>query len=505
MKLDAKLLRYLSADEFRVLTAVEMGSKNHELVPSTLVAQISKLKSGGTFKVLGELAKHNLVARVQNAKYDGYRLTYGGYDYLALHTFAQRGTITSVGNQIGVGKESDIYIVADEHGHQRVLKIHRLGRTSFRAIKTKRDYLESRKSASWMYMSRLAATKEYAFMKALYEHNFPVPTPHDQNRHMVVMDLVDGVPMTHVANVADVGTLYAELMKMILRLAAHGLIHGDFNEFNLLVRARDQFPFLIDFPQMISTRHPNAKEQFDRDVTCVRDYFRRRYDFNADWWPEFDRDVARTVDLDQAIAASGALRLTKKQMRELESFLEQQREEEQEDQVQEGGSDVDDEDNEDGSLALAGLTLAAPAPASAPATAAGSDDEEDEEPTEPDAAATADMPNNHMFRAFRDQDWSDFQKAKAARAAAAAAPGKSGDYDDGQLQQQQEEEGAEETASRAPRLVKAPRALTAEEIKERVSKVVAKKGSKGGRNSNKNRTRKDRNLADALSVGKGDY
>jgi len=41
-----------------------------------------------------------------NFKDDGYRLTYGGYDYLALKTFANRNSIYSVGNQIGVGKES---------------------------------------------------------------------------------------------------------------------------------------------------------------------------------------------------------------------------------------------------------------------------------------------------------------------------------------------------------------------------------------------------------------
>lgn len=55
---------------------------------------------------------------------------------------------------------------------RRPLQIHtkrafefRLGRISFRAIKEKRDYLGKRKSASWMYMSRLAAQKEWAFMK----------------------------------------------------------------------------------------------------------------------------------------------------------------------------------------------------------------------------------------------------------------------------------------------------------------------------------------------------
>jgi RIO-like serine/threonine protein kinase len=32
-------------------------------------------------------------------------------------------------------------------------------------------------------------------MKALHEHGFPVPRPIDNNRHQVVMALVDGLPM----------------------------------------------------------------------------------------------------------------------------------------------------------------------------------------------------------------------------------------------------------------------------------------------------------------------
>lgn len=45
-----------------------MGSKNHEIVPTTLIVQISGLRNGGVNKNLGELAKRNLVARVRNAK-----------------------------------------------------------------------------------------------------------------------------------------------------------------------------------------------------------------------------------------------------------------------------------------------------------------------------------------------------------------------------------------------------------------------------------------------------
>ncbi|RIB22691.1 RIO1 family-domain-containing protein [Gigaspora rosea] len=250
MKLDAKLLRYMNTDEFRVLTAVEMGSKNHEVVPTPLIAQIAGLRNGGSHKILGELAKKNLISRVTNAKYDGYRLTYGGYDYLALKTFVKRGSVDSVGNQIGVGKESDIYVVADENENQLALKIHRLGRISFRTIKSNRDYLQKRKSASWMYMSRLAAMKEYAFMKVLYENGFPVPEPIDSVRHCVVMELIDAYPLRQITDVQDPGQLYSDLMNLIVRLAQHGLIHGDFNEFNILIKENGN-PVLIDFPQMV--------------------------------------------------------------------------------------------------------------------------------------------------------------------------------------------------------------------------------------------------------------
>jgi RIO-like serine/threonine protein kinase len=37
---------------------------------------------------------------------DGYRLTYSGYDMLAINTLNKRGVLKGIGNQIGVGKES---------------------------------------------------------------------------------------------------------------------------------------------------------------------------------------------------------------------------------------------------------------------------------------------------------------------------------------------------------------------------------------------------------------
>jgi len=60
-----------------------------------------------------------------------------------------------------------------------------------------------------------------------------------------------------VKSIDDPGTVYNELMELIVKLANTGLIHGDFNEFNLVI-SDDGHVTLIDFPQMVSTSHENA-------------------------------------------------------------------------------------------------------------------------------------------------------------------------------------------------------------------------------------------------------
>ena len=65
-------------------------------------------------------------------------------------------------------------------------------------VREKRDYHKGRKQMSWIYLSRISATKEFAYMKALYDRGFPVPRPIDFNRHIVVMELVDGHPLQQV-------------------------------------------------------------------------------------------------------------------------------------------------------------------------------------------------------------------------------------------------------------------------------------------------------------------
>lgn len=163
-----------------------------------------------------------------------------------------------------------------------------------------------------MYMSRLAAVKEYAFMTALHESGFPVPRPVAQSRHTLVMELIEGLPLRQIQEVPQPERLYAELINLVLELAGVGLIHGDFNEFNILIR-EDQIasvpheqdsssptnsprpvplettqdsikltPIIIDFPQMLSIDHLNAEMYFDRDISCIKRFFERRFHFTSD-------------------------------------------------------------------------------------------------------------------------------------------------------------------------------------------------------------------------------
>ena len=55
---------------------------------------------------------------------------------------------------------------------------------------------------------------------------------------------------------------------------------------------------------MVSTNHPNAQELFDRDVKCLQDFFRRRFNYESELAPNF-QDIERMDALDAEVSASG--------------------------------------------------------------------------------------------------------------------------------------------------------------------------------------------------------
>ena len=231
-------------------------------------------------------------------RYDGYRLTPLGYDYLALRALASGGHVAGVGRPIGVGKESDVFEVTTPDGTRAALKLHRLGRTSFRAVANKRDYVGTRTSHSWLYLSRIAAAREAAFMAALSAAGFPVPSLLAVNRHAVLMTAVDGVPL-HKArpdDVPDPAALWASASGLLEALAARGLVHADFNEFNLLLSPDGTSLTLIDFPQMVAATHTSARDLFEHDAATLATFFASKLGFDpTDTLASFDAARARAA------------------------------------------------------------------------------------------------------------------------------------------------------------------------------------------------------------------
>lgn len=168
---------------------------------------------------------------------------------------------------------------------------------------------------SWLYLSRLSAMKEYAYMKVILLNN-KLRNSCAQGRCLMVFLFTGAVrarlscaqagglqqtcggdgahqwlsfvsqqvppclfswcysttidstgrfeqllcfsARCQVRELEDAASLYSEIMELIVKLANHGLIHGDFNEFNLMLDDNEHVT-MIDFPQMVSTSHPNAQ------------------------------------------------------------------------------------------------------------------------------------------------------------------------------------------------------------------------------------------------------
>lgn len=158
-----------------------------------------------------------------------------------------------------------------------------------------------------------------------------------------------------IAHVADPGALYSELMDLIVRLARSGLIHGDFNEFNILIREAKEgethpVPILIDFPQMVSTEHENAEYYFNRDVECIRTFFKKRFRYESTVYPRFlstvnENDGKKDFELDVMVAASG---FGKKEGEALDRYMRMIEEAEgNEDDDSASEAESDDEEQED--------------------------------------------------------------------------------------------------------------------------------------------------------------
>merc|ERR1712048_1310222 len=86
---------------------------------------------------------------------------------------------------------------------------------------------------------------------------------------------------------------------------------------------------------MVSTNHKNAEYYFDRDVSGVIDFFKRKFEFTSVEAPPKFSDIERRHDMDVELAASGYSKQIQKEIEEFDEFTPKR------------DGDLDDDDDEE--------------------------------------------------------------------------------------------------------------------------------------------------------------
>ena len=267
----ATVMAELEPEDFYLLSGLEQGMRFSEWVNREKLPDYADMTEEETDYRLDRCSDRDLVER-KTMQYEGYRLTFEGYDCLALRTFSERGTIEGVGAPLGVGKEGDVYEV--QSYRPMALKYHREGYTGFRKIHKERDYTSENNHISWFYTARKAAEREHEVLTDLYP-DVSVPRPVDQNRHAILMEKFEGVELARASFPPEQVVAVCDLVLREVRDAYEaGYIHCDMSQHNVAVAESGVTVF--DWPQAVATDHENAAELLERDVENVVSYFQQK-------------------------------------------------------------------------------------------------------------------------------------------------------------------------------------------------------------------------------------
>jgi RIO kinase 1 len=202
----------------------------------------------------------------------------------SLTALKAEGIIAEVLRPLRSGKEAQIYLVTAADGGERVAKIYK--EADSRTFKHRSDYLEGRKVRNSRDQRAMNKHTSYgrskdedawrsAEVEAIYrlrDAGVRVPEPFHFFDGVLIMELVtdgEGHPAPRLGEVPmsadEARTVFAQLLREVVRMLCAGVVHGDLSDFNVLMGSDG--PVLIDFPQWIdASRNQNAREILIRDV-----------------------------------------------------------------------------------------------------------------------------------------------------------------------------------------------------------------------------------------------
>ncbi len=276
----AEKFRSMSKLKWKVLDAIFKNMWDYKYVPAEVIAKTAQINPEKMETILKALKDENLVEN-KYTEYLGSAFTYLGLSLYSLWRLVRSDKVSMLGKRMGEGKESIIFNCYSEKYGECVLKFHKVGYSSFKKVKEKRDY----GTLHFTVLMVRSAKNEFKALKRLYGY-VSVPKPYDWEGNAVLMELIDAKELFRVRleNPKDVLEMIIEDVKTMYSL---GVIHGDLSQYNILVNPEGVW--YIDFPQHIDLNEVETDEErkvadeiLKRDVENVINYFKRTYRIEKD-------------------------------------------------------------------------------------------------------------------------------------------------------------------------------------------------------------------------------
>jgi RIO kinase 2 len=268
------LVSLLNKSDFKILKVFASSLKNRQFLNLPTLSQYSNLSQSLIEHHLKRLVKFGLISKSNI----GYTLLVTGLDIYVLKILSNSNTITAIGPQIGIGKEAEVYLAHDSLEQDKILKLFRLGRSSFKQIKRKRDVNTG--TGSWLLLNIETAKKEYDILTYLKDSSTSFPSPLCRSFHCIVLEPIYGSRLSDIENLDYPELVLEKIISNMTIAYRKGYINGDLNEYNILVN--DDNIFILDWPQAVRVDTTNADILLTRDVNNIIKFFSRKFEIESD-------------------------------------------------------------------------------------------------------------------------------------------------------------------------------------------------------------------------------
>lgn len=268
------LVSLLNKSDFKILKVFASSLKNRQFLNLPTLSQYSNLSQSLIEHHLKRLVKFGLISKSNI----GYTLLVTGLDIYVLKILSNRNIITAIGPQIGIGKEAEVYLAHDSLEQDKIIKMFRLGRSSFKQIKRKRDVNIG--TNSWLLLNIETAKKEYDILTYLKDSSTSFPSPLYRSFHCIVMEPIYGSRLSDIENLEYPELVLEKIISNMKIAYRKGYINGDLNEYNILVN--DDNIFILDWPQAVRVDTTNADVVLTRDVNNIVKFFSRKFEIERD-------------------------------------------------------------------------------------------------------------------------------------------------------------------------------------------------------------------------------